>query len=135
MINIKAILYGWLTFSIEDFSFRASYLTEPIEDINKALDYLAGEEIETYHNPQQVYLDGEGDDLYLTIWKSFNEDIVIIWEAYYENSIMGIFTFDFDEFYKEWKMLTGRVKDDYENNFLFKEDDFKYVIGENDVEN
>lgn len=119
MINIKNINAGWLTFCINDLFFRASYLTNVLKDMDdwlaKIIDYK-----NKPHTPFVLYLDGEGSDLYLTGWRTYDSKLIIIWEEYSKNNNIMImnFVFKIGDFYDEFEKVYDRIKDSYNENFI-----------------
>jgi hypothetical protein len=116
MVDIYNINSGWLTIKINDREFVASYLTNVVEDIDEKINYLS-ENLFYYHNPELIYFDGEGKDLYLTL-KTNGEKLILIWEQYDKENLLEAMTFNFNEFVDEWKELKTRIKDDYNENFI-----------------
>lgn len=120
MIDIYNIFAGWLVLKINENSFVASYLTNVVADIDDVLEILNNDVLEAYENPKMIHLDGEGLDLYLTLWKNYNDQLIIVWEEYSDKGkpFINHMIFEFNGFINEWLKLRTRIKDEYNKNFI-----------------
>lgn len=118
MVNIKDIKHGWLTFLIENKSFRVSYLTDIKQELFKFMDLTHAED-----SVKRVLLDGEGKDLYLTAWLDWRENIVIVWETDKDDvsDERNIFILNFDEFKQELLSIFKENEELYNEQFLMLE--------------
>jgi len=125
MVDIKIAenSIGWLRFILEDKSFNVSYLSDFIEEMRELLDlhddYTHDKEV------HRIYLDGEGNDLYLTAWQEYYT-LYIVWENYNEEdkSDVKIMQFNYNDFMKEFNDKFETIKKNYYS--LFDIDENKY---------
>lgn len=120
MFNITDIEAGWLNLHIGNKKFQASYLT----NVKEELDYLFNFE-SAFKNDnilvRRIYIDGEGDDLYLTAWKTYDK-LTIIWEhADFDNPEYNIVVlyFDYNDFMKKYNEVWNNIMGDYNKNFKY----------------
>lgn len=111
MIDIVNIKHGWLTLEITHNKFTISYLTDVLHELDYLIDYC-GENC-----PNTILLDGEGKDLHLTAWLTWDSKIIIVWEEYSDSDLLHIIKFDHKEFKKQYEELKERIIDDYNENF------------------
>lgn len=116
MINIDNIHCGWLRLNIGGLTFNCSYLTDVLEDLNKLFNC----DKDSDEQPRKICLDGEGKDLYLTAWKSYN-NFIIVWEEEFDADIellVHCFIFDCRQFHRQWSKLKEEIVKTYKREFL-----------------
>ena len=125
MVDIKIAenSIGWLRFILEDKSFNVSYLSDFIEEMRELLDLHD----DCTHDKEvhRIYLDGEGNDLYLTAWREYRT-LYVVWENYNEEdkADLKIMQFNYNDFMKEFNDKFETIKKNYYS--LFDIDENKY---------
>ncbi len=117
-MHIHSIHDGWLTFTVGKLSFIASYLTDVVGDVTKALELLPKE------GSSEVMLDGEGVDLKLTFRLNPNIPgaVSVTWEKFSSPDDVEVVEIQIEGTYQElldkWRELCTEIEYEYKQDFL-----------------
>lgn len=104
-----------MDFVLAGSKFRASYLTDISSELSKI------ETLSDDGNPLKIFIDGEENMLCLTMWRTFDEKIIVVWEEYAgdKDVLVKTFIFAFEDFIKSLQENKEKTKYEYAEHFTF----------------